>query len=119
VIEVRSGSILHDVACAEIYCYTGMHYGLTEQYTMEKLLMHTAFNLSLSTPITSSVHKHRGDIFTLLCPRNMQRKKAVFSGATRSCVNCLYLYADFKKWDSYTRAPNKFGVRNAYGRLLP
>jgi hypothetical protein len=70
--------ILHDVACVEIYCYMGMHYGVTEQYTMEKLLMHGAFNLSLSAPITSSVHKYRSDIFTLLFPRNMQREKAFF-----------------------------------------
>ena len=97
MIEVRSGSILHDVAGVEIYGYMGMHYGVTEQYTTEKLLMHGAFNLSLSAPITSSVHKYRSDIFTLLFPRNMKREKTVFSpflelpSVRRLCQSSLFI----------------------------
>jgi hypothetical protein len=92
VIDRRSRSILHDVACVEIYGYMGMHYGPTQQYTMEKLLMHGAFNLSLSTPITSSVHKYENDIFTLLYTRNMQREKVVFSGVkSQFCQSSLFV----------------------------
>lgn len=117
MIELRSGSILHDVACVEIYGYMGMHYGVTEQYTMEKLLMHGASNLSLSSPITSSVHKYRSDIFTLLFPRNMKREKAVlFSSGiavSSSVVSIAFVCKPTLKKNrlATTTVPNKYGVQ--------
>jgi hypothetical protein len=101
----------------------GTRYVLTEQYTMEKLLMHGAFNLSLSAPITSSVHTYRSDIFTLLFPRNMKRDKAFFfSGIAVSpsvVSNAFVSKPALKNGLTATRVPNKYGVHNVAGTLLP
>jgi hypothetical protein len=102
----------------------GMHYGLTEQYTMEKLLMHGTFNLSLSAPITSSVHKYRSDIFTLLFPRNMKREKAVFFFLSGFAVSSSVVSIAFvckptlKNGLVTTRVPKKYGVHKVPGTLL-